>query len=89
MGSQRVRHSWVTKYTACMEEHMGEFSERIAPNKNGLDCLYGGSLLCLSLASHLAWAHNWPDSGSFLVAHTSLNQDEFQCEGFWGVLQGV
>ena len=32
----------------------------------------------LSLASH-------SDSGSFLVAHTSLSQDGFQQEGFWEV----
>ena len=30
----------------------------------------------LSLANHL-------DSVSFLVAHTSLSKDGFQCKGFW------
>ena len=32
----------------------------------------------LSLANH-------SDSGSFLVAHVSLNQDGFQLDGFWEV----
>ena len=35
----------------------------------------------LSLANHLACAHIWSDSGSFLVAYASLSQDGFQCEG--------
>ena len=39
----------------------------------------------LSLASHLACAHIWSDSGSFLVARTSVSQDGFQREGFWEV----
>ena len=37
----------------------------------------------LSQATHLACAHIWSDSGSFLVAHASLSQDGFQCEGIW------
>ena len=38
----------------------------------------------LSLANHLARAHIWSNSGPFL-AHTSLSQVGFQCEGFWEV----
>lgn len=38
----------------------------------------------LSLNSHLACLHIWPDSGPSLVdVHSSLSQDGFQCEGFW------
>ena len=37
----------------------------------------------LSLANHLAYI--WSESGSFLVACTSLSQDGFQCAGFWNV----
>ena len=39
----------------------------------------------LSLTTHLASAHIWSDSGSFLVQNVSLSQDGFQCEGFWEV----
>ena len=44
-----------------------------------------GLVFRFSLANHLACAHIWSDSGSFLVACTSLSQDGFQCEGFWDV----
>ena len=37
----------------------------------------------LSLASRLACAHIWSDSGSFLVARASLSQGGFQREGLW------
>ena len=36
----------------------------------------------LTLASHLACAHTWSDSGFFLVARASLSQDRFQRAGF-------
>ena len=36
----------------------------------------------LALASHLASAHIWSDSGSFLVVCASLSQDGFWREGF-------
>ena len=40
----------------------------------------------LSLTSHLACLHIWPDSGPSLVdVHSSLSQDRFQCESFWEV----
>ena len=29
---------------------------------------------------------NYSDSGSFLVVHTLLSQDEYQQEGFWEVM---
>ena len=37
----------------------------------------------LTLASHCAWPV--VDSGSFLGAQATLNQDGFQCQGFWEV----
>ena len=47
---------------------------------------YGDGLASgLSQATHLACAHIWSDSGSSLVAHASLSQDGFQCEGIWEV----
>ena len=87
-----VTNSWTQMSDQVHSTH-GRAHGRIlrvnCPQSERLSCLYGGSLLCLSLASNLAWAHIWPDSGSFLVAHASLNQDGFQREGFWGAWQDI
>ena len=41
--------------------------------------------MVMRLVSRLSLA-NHSDSGSFLVVHTLLSQDEYQQEGFWEVM---
>ena len=55
-------------------------------NPGGLLCLVVCSLrsMVIGLVSGLSLA-NQSDSGSFLVARTSLNQDGFQWGGFWEI----
>ena len=67
----------------CVEEHIGEHLEWVAPSGDGLDCVYGGSLLVSGRSSCLC---PYLASGFSLVAAcTSLRQDRFQYEGFWEI----